>query len=810
MTRIDDLLAQMTLEEKISILAGADDWTTVPIPRLGIPQFKMTDGPNGARGVGGSMAPESAATPVGVALGATWNPELVRQIGNILAEEVKLKGAHILLAPTMNIHRTPIAGRNFECYSEDPYLSGTIASAFINGLQEKGAGACVKHFVANDQEYERQRMSSEVDERTLREIYLEPFRIAVRKANPWAVMSAYNRVNGVYACENDHTLIDILKGEWGFEGIVMSDWGGTYDADVPGGGLDLEMPGPAHWMSAKYVKAALKKKEKPGRLNEDALNDKVRRLLNVLEKAGCFENPTLQPESGKNRARHRKVIRETAGEAIVLLKNEGELPLKKVKSIAVIGPHAAKAQILGGGSSTVKPYYAVSPLEGIQNQAGKGIKVRSAPGCLIHKRLPKPNLETITTPDGQPGLLFNIFNGTTFSGDPVYTEVTGTTKYDWYGDSLPNANKESFSVRIEGFFTPQETNTFTLELGAIGVGRLYIDGDIVIEHSPEKMMGQEIRTEKKLKAKKSYAFKIEYFWEGQTDFRRLSFGCLPQPSSDMIHEAVKIAKKSDVVVLVASLNGEWESEGFDRVDMKLPGEQNLLIERVAKANPNTIVVLNAGSPVEMPWINKVPAVIQLWYDSQEQGNALADVLFGEVNPSAKLPTTFPVRLEDNPAFTNYPGENLKVRYGEGIFVGYRYYDKKELAPLFPFGHGLSYTTFKYSNMRLSSQKISPNETLTVEVDITNTGKRAGKEVVQVYVRDLQASFSRPEKELKAFAKVMVKPGKTKTVSFTLDREAFWYFDAEQNGWATEAGTFEILAGASSRDIRLIGEVELTD
>ena len=796
MSRIDDLLSQMTLEEKISMLAGADLWHTVPVPRLGIPQFKTTDGPNGARGAWGSMSSPSVATPVGIALGATWNPSLVEEVGNVLADELKAKGAHILLAPTVNIHRTPIAGRNFECYSEDPFLSGMMASAYIKGIQDNGVGACIKHFIANDQEYERFSISSEVDERTLREIYLEPFRIAIRNSNPWAVMSSYNRVNGVYACEYDHSLLEILKGEWNFEGIVMSDWFGTYDEGVPTSGLDLEMPGPARWMANGVVKKALDN----GTLTEDLLNDKVRRLLGVLEKAGLFENPTLQPEQGENKPQHRKIIRRAAQEAIVLLKNDGTLPLKKVKSIAVIGPYANAVQILGGGSSSVTPHYVVTPFEGIKNRAGKKIKVDYAPGCLIYKNLPAPAPETLSTADGRTGLDLSLFNGTEFSGDPVYSETTTRVQHGWFSTSVPNANQESFSMLMEGLFTPKESGTHTLALGGVGWCKLYLDGKLVIDHSSDSDMGKQITAEVKLKGGISYPIKVEYYWQGSPRWRSVGIGHQPPQPKDLIADAVKLAKHADVVVLVASLNGEWETEGADRVDMKLPGMQNELIKQVAKANKNTIVVLNVGSAVEMPWIDKVPAVLQLWYDSQEQGNALADILFGDVNPSGKLPTTFPVRLEDNPAFINYPGENGKVRYGEGIFVGYRYYEKKNVTPLFPFGHGLSYTKFKYSNLRLSAKSIKPNETFEVKVDVTNTGKVIGKEIVQLYVRDVKSTFARPEKELKGFEKIELKPKQTKTVTFTLDREAFWYFDVAKNAWSTEPGEFEILVGASSRDI----------
>jgi beta-glucosidase len=804
MSRIDDLLKQMTLEEKISMLAGADLWHSVAIPRLGVPQFKVTDGPNGARGAWGSMSTPSVATPVGIALGATWNPALVEKVGNVLADELEAKGSHILLAPTVNIHRTPIAGRNFECYSEDPFLSGMLAAAYIKGIQDKGMGACIKHFVANDQEYERFSISSEVDERTLREIYLEPFRIAIRKSDPWAVMSAYNRVNGVYACENDHTLLDILKGEWGYKGIVMSDWFGTYDKDAPSSGLDLEMPGKARWMSEEMVKRALD----DGPLTEEMLDDKVQRLLNVLEKAGMFDRPELKPERGEDKHQHRAIIRQAAREAIVLLKNDGKLPLKKVRSIAVIGPYAAKAQILGGGSSSVTPHYAISPFEGIKNRAGIKIKVATTPGCHIYKTLPAPSPDTLSTADGQEGLSIKIFNGTVFSGEPVYMEVTPRVQHGWFDHSVPNADQENFSMLMEGFFTPSESGLHALSLAGVGWSKLFLDGKLIVDHSHDSDMGKEITKEIKLQGGRSYAIRVEYYWKGHPRWRSISLGHQPPQPKDSIAEAVKLAKKSDVVVLVASLNGEWESEGFDRADMKLPGAQNELIERIAKVNKNTIVVINAGSPVEMPWIDKVPAVLQLWYDSQEQGNALADILFGDETPSGKLPTTFPVRLEDNPAYINYPGENGKVRYGEGIFVGYRYYDIKKIAPLFPFGHGLSYTSFQYSKLRISAKSITPAERLTVKVDVTNTGKVAGKEIVQLYVRDVNSTFARPEKELKAFEKVELKPKQTKTITFTLDREAFWYFDTNRNAWRVEPGEFEILVGASSRDIRLTGSVTM--
>ena len=579
----------------------------------------------------------------------------------------------------------------------------------------------------------------------------------------------------------------------------MSDWFGTYDREVPNGGLDIEMPGSARWMSEEHVKRALD----DGPLTEEALDNKVTRLLGVLEKAGLLEKQEIGPERANNDPKHRKIIRAAAGEAIVLLKNNGSLlPLKKVKTIAVIGPHASNASIFGGGSSSgFRPHYVVSPLAGIKARAGKNIQVDYAPGCLIHKSLPAPAPETLSTADGRPGLTLNLFNGTEFSGNPVFSQTTPFVDHGWFYVSVPNANQESFSMIQEGLFTPKESGVHQLALGGVGWSRLFFDGKLLIDHSHDSDMGRELITEIELEGGKPYPLRIEFYWKGDPRWRSVKLGHLPPQSKDLMGDAVKLAKKADVVILVASLNSEWEAEGFDRVDMQLPGAQNELIERVAKANKNTIVVVNVGSAVEMPWIDKVPAVLQLWYNSQEQGNALADVLFGDVNPSGKLPTTFPIRLEDNPAYINYPGENGKVRYGEGLFVGYRYYDKKKLAPLFPFGHGLSYTSFEYSNLRLSARSLTPDKTLTVKVDVTNTGKVAGKEIVQLYVRDVKSTFARPEKELKGFAKVVLKPRQKKTVTFTLDREAFWHFDTARNAWNTEPGEFELWVGASSRDIR---------
>jgi len=475
MKKIESLIAQMTLEEKISMLAGVDFWHTVSVKRLGIPAMKVTDGPVGARGAAFSDGPTSACFPAGVALAATWNPDLVERVGQALAEEIRAKGAQILLAPTVNMHRSPLAGRNFECYSEDPYLTGQMATAYINGIQSGGVGACIKHFVCNDSEFDRQSISSEVGERALREIYLRPFEMAVREAKPWAVMSSYNRINGTYASENAYLLLDVLKGEWDFEGIVISDWFGTYSANVAKGGLDLEMPGPARWMGEKALEAV-----QSGEVSEEAVDDKVRRLLRTLEKAGLFERPGLQPEQAIDNPEHHLLAREVASEAIVLLKNEKSLlPLdtSACKSIAVIGENAKRPSFIGGGSCRVRPHYVISPLEGIQNRVGGSVQVSYALGCATRKDLPVLDKNWLTD-----GITLQYFSNWDLAGDPVHTDTTDKLEMVWLGDTVPTIiDPANFSVRLTGGLSVSEGGTYELSLSSVGKSRLFIDGDLIAD-----------------------------------------------------------------------------------------------------------------------------------------------------------------------------------------------------------------------------------------------------------------------------------------------------------------------------------------
>jgi beta-glucosidase len=812
MPDIEVLISQLTLEEKISLLAGADMWHTNPIERLGIPVLKVTDGPNGARGTEETMGSTSVCFPAGIALAATWNTELVECVGQALGDETRAKGAHLLLGPTVNMHRTPLSGRNFEFYSEDPYLAGRMATAYIRGLQSRGVGACIKHFVCNESEFERQTISSVVTERPLREIYLKPFEMALREANPWSLMPAYNKLNGVYASENARLLKDILKDEWQFDGLVISDWFGTYGPGIVGNGLDLEMPGPARWMGEAALEAV-----RSGQVSESEIDDSVRRLLRTLQRAGVFDQPELQPEQAIDLPEHRQLVRAAAAEAIVLLKNDNNiLPLAtdRIRSIAVIGANAQQPAIIGGGSAAVTPHYAIKPIEAIAQRAGKSIKVEFELGSPLHKMMPLLDKSKLTADDGRSGFTVESFNNTELAGAPVDGLFIDRMSIDFTSRVLPKTNRRCFSVRLSANFTPDATGRYTFGLEGSGHHRLLVNGVELIDCWTDRptFTPAWTRAEKTaaidLTAGEVYRLTVEYAVETTAPWRRLRVGCLPPLAPTLLADAVALAARSDVALVFAGTTNEWESEGSDRPGLELPCAQTELIEQVSAVNPNTIVVLNTGAPVAMPWLDKVAAVLEGWFAGQESGNAITEVLFGDVNPSGKLSQTFPRRLQDTPAYMNYPGENGAVYYGEGLFIGYRYYDKKDITPLFPFGYGLSYTTFAYSNLAFNASHYSAADEIRVSLDVQNTGNCAGQEVVQLYVRDVQSSLMRPDKELKAFAKVSLQPSETKTVTFTLDREALSFYDPRQKQWLAEPGEFEVLIGSSSRDIRLSSRFEL--
>jgi beta-glucosidase len=799
--RVEVLLKKLTLAEKISLLSGQDVWNTVPVKRLGIPSITMTDGPHGVRPsapeTGRKMGPVTAF-PTGISMGASWNPELVEEVGQALGEETRGMDCDILLGPCVNIVRDPRGGRNFETFSEDPYLSGRTAVAYIKGVQSRGVGTSLKHYAANNYEVERFRASSNVDERTLREIYLAQFEMAVKEAQPWTVMCSYNRINGVYASQNDTLQNKILKDEWGFQGAVISDWAANHTIfESIAGGLDLEMPGPA-----KYYKL-LRDAVEIWQIPAETVDNAVRRVLKLILLSGRMDKAISK--GSVNTPEHQKLARQLAEEAVTLLKNEGGvLPLsQEVKSIAVIGPNAAEAVIEGGGSSRVPPLYRVSPLEALKRRLEGKVKVEFESGC---DNCDEPY--TIPSSWLKDGLSGAFYEKADFSGEPFEVRDGFGPEFWWHVAWSPMPVKP-LAARWTGRLTVPEDGAYKFVLNNSGTARLLLDGKQILERRAPTVEQWKVNVGasavQKLKGGKAYEFQIEYVRSPEQELINysLAIGLTFAPHPDPRPErAVELAKRCEVALVFVGYPDAYETEGADRPSIGLMGRQDELIAAVAAANPKTVVVLNSGAPVSMPWLDKVAAVVEAYYPGMENGNAVASVLLGEVNPSGKLPVTFPVCLEDSPAFINasYPGCR-EVNYGEGIFVGYRYYDKRDMYPLFPFGHGLSYTTFAYSDLKVA-KKVKAGERIKVTVKVKNTGKMSGKEVVQLYVADPESALPRPPKELKGFVKVALKPGQSKTVSFTLDERSLAYYDPVKKGWVAEPGEFEVMVGSSSRDIRL--------
>lgn len=670
---IKEILSKMTLEEKAGLCSGLDFWHTKGVERLGIPSVMMTDGPHGLRklatdDLGLDTSIPATCFPTGAALACSWDRGLLERVGTALGEECLKEQVSILLGPAANIKRSPLCGRNFEYLSEDPYLSSEIAAAHIKGVQSQGVGTSLKHYAANNQETRRLLTNAVVDERTLREIYLASFEGAVKQSQPWTVMCSYNKINGTYVSENKYILSDILKDEWGHEGVVMSDWGAVNErADGLSAGLELEMPTSGGEGDKKIIKAV-----KNGELSESVLDKAVERLLKVIFKAADCLRENYQCDLEE----HHRLARKAAGECAVLLKNEENiLPLSKTGKIAVIGAFAKVPRYQGGGSSHVNP-----------------VKLDNA-----------------------------------------------------YDEMVRSAGQDAAILYAAGYKMDEDKRVFDKE--------------------PFKSLCDE-------------------------------------PDTALIQEAVETAAKADTAVIFAGLPDTYESEFFDRKHMRMPEGHNKLIEAVAKVQKNVVVVLSNGSPVEMPWIGQVKAVLEMYLGGQASGSAAAEIIFGRVNPSGRLAETFPRKLSDNPSYLNFPGDKSMVEYREGIFVGYRYYDAAEVEPLFPFGHGLSYTSFEYTGISLDKQVINEEDELQVSVTLKNTGRAAGKEVVQLYVSDADSAVLRPRKELKGFEKVELMPGEEKTVRFSLGKRAFSYYSTEKKDWVAEDGEFKILAGSSSRDIRL--------
>ncbi|MFL2701648.1 MAG: glycosyl hydrolase family 3 [Gammaproteobacteria bacterium] len=810
MERIESLIKDLTLEEKVSILSGSSAWHTTAVPRLGIPRIKMTDGPIGARG--DSVSGEtSACFPSASCLSSSWDVENIEEIARAIGIEAKSKDADVLLGPTINLHRHPLGGRHFECYSEDPLLTGELASSYVKGVQSVGVSACLKHFIGNDTEFQRHFVSSNIDERTLREMYLLPFEMGV-KAGSMSVMSAYNQLNNIFCSSHKELLIDILKEEWNFPGYVVSDWGAALDTvGNANGGLDCEMPGPAKSWGDNLVKEV-----NNGKVDEEIVNDKVRRILRVAEFTGRLDNPEEQPEKTNDLEADHVLIRRAGAEGMVLLKNNSVLPFQadKLKKLAVIGPNALKGQYLGGGSAALNPHYVVHPLEGINNAAGKNVEVEFAKGCHTHKFLPSIPNELLK---GGKGFEVEFYDGQEFEGSPIETRnLTGGKFWALGGfglDIVSKSKKPSLSVRFSGTLKPEVSGEYDFEIFSIGPSKLSIDDEDLIDNWSSQEPGDTFfsmgskprRGQKTLESGKEYSIQVEYKWEGR--FPAVQIGMLAPDDHDLMEAAVDLAKESDATILIVGTNSDWETEGNDRDSLLLPLKQNELIEKVCAANKNTVVVLNTGSPCEMPWNDHAEAILQCWFPGQEFGNSLADIIFGNVNPSGKLPTTFPVTLQDTPVYSTYPGKDLQMDYEEGLYIGYRWYEREKIIPLYPFGHGLSYTSFSYSDFRA----IPPKGTSSVaafEVEITNTGDVEGKEVVQCYASVQNSKIDRPLKELKKFQKIKLAPGESKKITFEVNERDLSYWNVETKTWQVEPAQYIFELGSSSADIRGSAEVWL--
>jgi beta-glucosidase len=825
------LVDALTLEEKAALTAGEDLFSTRAVARLNIPKVHVTDGPSGARGSGlpgGGGAP-STCIPCGTAIGATWNPVTAERLGALVGQEALDRGCRGLLAPTVNLHRSPLAGRNFECYSEDPLLSGRLAVGYVRGVQSKGVFATVKHFVGNDAEFERGTINSVIDERALRELYLVPFEMAVREGGALAIMTAYNRLNGRWLTQQPRFLLDILRDEWGFEGLVMTDWFGVAETTTAlGAGLDLEMPGPGRALGP-HVAAAVR----DGAVAETDLDAAVLRLLSGLDRIGVLDVPEPAQDLKAPDAESRHLLRQAAAESMVLLSNDGVLPLSltSLHRLAVVGPHAVAPSVMGGGSAQVTPYRVTTPLEALSVRCGSDVEIVFERGCEVSSAPAVVGEAVLRAPDG---FLGQRFAGTEFEGPSVETLELSGLRMVSFGSLAPESVTGDWSMRVAGVVIPQESGTFQLALAQAGSARLFVNGDLLLDgftNPPPRggrdffgQVSQDLVADVVFERGEAVELIVEFArtGDGISGFR-VGFRTADQDA--LLERAVAAASGADVAIVCIGTTGETESEGHDRKDLKLPGRQAELIRRVAAVNDRTVVVVNAGAPIAMSWADEVASVLQCWFGGQEMGGALADVLVGATEPGGRLPTTIPVRLEHSPSHANFPGENGELRYGEGVFMGYRGYEHSDRSPRFPFGHGLSYTTCEIGEPLLSARTLAPGASITVTVPVVNTGSRAGSEVVQAYVAPGSARLARPPQELKAFAKVWLEPGETKTVDLVLDARSFAYWDPGQDdweeiksmspdmfnvltpgaerrtrGWQIDAGRYDVLIGRSSRDI----------
>ena len=836
---IASLVASMTIEERASLTAGGSSWSTAAVPRVGIPEVFVSDGPAGARGpripgVGAQVA--TLNIPCGSALGATWNPALLEQLGEALGDQTRSKACRVLLAPTVNLLRCPLAGRNFEAYSEDPFLTGKLAAAFIRGVQSQGVATTVKHFVGNESEFERMTIDSSIDERTLRELYLLPFELAVREGGSLGIMTSYNRLNGLYNCENRSLLHDILRDEWGFEGFVVTDWfaGGTTEGAADAG-LDLEMPGPSRFFGRRLGEAV-----RDGRVDESLLDGAVQRLLTVFDRIGALDDETRLAVA-IDRPEHRALVRRAAGESMVLLKNDHILPLDPVaiRTLAVIGPNAEWVRIMGGGSAEVEPHYYVSPLVTLRERLGNDVTIVHEQGCDIDRTVPVISSSQLDNGAGGTGFSIEMFKGAQFEGEVVARAVCPNGLVLVVPGVEPGVPLGPLSFRATSRFSPARSGAHIISMVEVGSGRLSIDGTVIFDGITNPtprgdayfgIAREELTNQVDFETGRSYEIAIEFASIEPSWMHGVQLGVKPVPSAGLMDRAVAAAAAADAVIVIVGTNNDWETEGHDRRSLDLPGAQNELIERVSRANPNTVIVVNAGAPITTPWAEDAPAVLQAWFGGQEMANALVDVLFGDSEPSGRLPSTFPDCIEHTPSFGNFPGEHGQVRYGEGLLMGYRWYEARRLPVPFAFGHGLSYTAFEIGTPLAPTTFDSAFGAMSVVVPVTNVGHRRGAEVVQCYVGAVGPAVVRPPKELKAFQKIWLDPGETAEVTLTLDTRSFAYWDPgntykaqlapsavgvfaktseASRGWRVDAGTYLVHVGRASDDIAHVVGIEVT-
>jgi beta-glucosidase len=789
-----DLVAQMTLEEKCAMVAGEGAWIVPGCERLGIPEWCLSDGPVGARGR--AMGPGLVVLGPS-AISATWDTALVGEIGVALGIEGNDRKIDVLLAPTVNLHRSPRGGRHFESYSEDPELSSRIGVAYINGVQSQGIGACAKHFVANDQEFERFTIDVDVDERSLREIYLPPFEAAVKEAGVRSVMGAYNFVNGDHACAHPDLLVGVLKEEWGFDGFVVSDWGAIKETVAPAlHGLDLEMPGPGRWWGRDgQLKAAVENGEVP----EALIDDKVRRIVGFLEWRGRIGAETDHDEASIDRPEHRELARTAAAASMVLVKNEGSaLPLASSGTVALIGPGVAETAMLGGGSASLAPQRTTNVLDSMTERLGDRL-VGTAPGIDMRRKAAAVPAEWI----GEGGVSFEMYDGIGFDGELFDTHTRASAFNVWFGDNWPKG-RDTMSVRLSFEMTPTSTGRHRFCALGFAHAQLFVDDVLVADNDVNRFSGglgqhggdgyMDLEAGRTYRVRMDHAPKERGQWVCTVD---VGVELADVDREQSIADAAALAGRVDTAVVVVGSSSEWESEGADRESIDLPNGQDDLVAAVVAANPNTVVVLNCGAPMTLPWLDDVPAALIAWYPGQEAGEAIADVLMGDAEPGGRMPTSWARDERETPSFLNYPGEAGVVRYGEGIFVGYRWYDARNIEPMIPFGHGGSYTTFAWGEPTVTGAGVD----VVVEVPVTNTGDRQGSEVVQVYVAPEEHVVARPEKELAGFAKLSLAPGETGVARVTLKERSFARWDVETHGWLVDPGEYSLVVAASAVDVR---------